>query len=201
MTSRIPRFTCLGVVSAVLIWSAIRPHAWGTWFFETIWVIAGLIAVVACWRRFPLTGLLCVLLTVWALVLAYGGHTSYALTPLGSWLQDLLGSSRNPYDRIAHFVQGFVPAIAFREVLWRRSPLRGSRWLAPVTVAFCLSLSAVWELMEWLGAYLVAGGSPEFLGGQDDPWDTQWDMLCALVGSILSLLLFSRAHTRQLSAL
>lgn len=201
MTSRILRFTCLGVVSAVLIWSAIRPHAWGTWFFETVWVVAGLVAVVAYWRRFPLTDLLCVLLTVWAVVLAYGGHTSYALTPFGSWLQDLLSLGRNPYDRIAHFIQGFVPAIAFREILWRTSPLRGSRWLAPVTVAFCFSLSGFWELMEWCGAYLVAGGSPDFLGGQGDPWDTQWDMLCALAGAVLALLLLSRSHDRQLSTL
>jgi putative membrane protein len=201
MTSRALRIACLGVVLAVLVWSAIRPHAWGTWFFETIWVIAGLVAVTASWRRFPLTALLCVLLTVWAIVLCYGGHTTYALTPLGISLQDALSLDRNPYDRIAHFLQGFVPAIAFREVLWRTSPLRGSRWLPPVVVAFCLSLSAFWELMEWWGAYLVAGGSPSFLGGQGDPWDTQWDMLAALLGAVLALLLLSRLHERQLAGL
>jgi putative membrane protein len=199
MTSRSLRIACLGVVLAALVWSGVRPHAWGTWFFETVWVFGGLVLVTAYWRRFPLTALLCVLLTVWAVVLAYGGHTSYALTPLGSALQDVLGLDRNPYDRIAHFVQGFVPAIAFREVLWRTSPLRGSRWLAPVAAAFCLALSAFWELMEWCGAYLVAHGSPEFLGGQGDPWDTQWDMLLALLGAVLSLLLLSRIHERQLT--
>jgi len=199
MTSRALRYACLGTVLAAFTWSAIRPHAWGTWFFETIWAIAGLAMVLVSWRRFPLTTLLCVLLTAWALVLAYGGHTSYALTPLGTWLQDALTLDRNPYDRIAHFIQGFVPAIAFREVLWRTSPLRGSRWLAPVAAAFCLSLSAFWELMEWFGAYLVAQGSPAFLGGQGDPWDTQWDMLLALLGAVLSLLLLSRVHDRQLA--
>lgn len=201
MTSRPLRYACLAVVLAALAWSAIRPHAWGTWFFETVWVFAGLGLIALTWRRFPLTALLCVLLTVWAVVLAYGGHSTYALTPLGTSLQDALALNRNPYDRIAHFIQGFVPAIAFREVLWRTSPLRGNRWLAPVTVAFCLSVSAFWELMEWWGAYLVAGGSPSFLGGQGDPWDTQWDMLAALLGAIVSLLLLSRVHERQLAPL
>jgi putative membrane protein len=200
VTSRPLRITCLGVVLAVLAWSAVRPHAWGTWFFETVWVIAGLAVVLATWRRLPLTALLCVLLTVWAVVLCYGGHTSYALTPVGLTLQEAFDLDRNPYDRIAHFIQGFVPAIAFREVLWRTSPLRGSRWLAPVAVAFCLALSAFWELMEWCGAYLVAHGSPDFLGGQGDPWDTQWDMLAALLGAIVALLLLSRVHERQLTA-
>lgn len=192
------RFTCLGVVLAALVWSAVHPRAWGTWFFETVWVVAGLVAVLLTWRRFPLTALLCGLLTAWAVVLCYGGHTGYAQTPLGLWIQDTLSLARNPYDRIAHFAQGFVPAIAFREVLWRTSPLRNTRWLAPVVVAFCFSLSAFWELMEWCGAYLVAHGSPEFLGGQGDPWDTQWDMLMALLGAICSLLLLSRLHDGQL---
>jgi putative membrane protein len=199
VTSRPLRIACLAVVLAALAWSAVRPHAWGTWFFETVWVIAGLAVVLASWRRFPLTALLCVLLTVWAVVLCYGGHTSYALTPFGLTLQDAFDLDRNPYDRIAHFIQGFVPAIAFREILWRRSPLRGSRWLAPVVVAFCLALSAIWELMEWCGAYLVAHGSPDFLGGQGDPWDTQWDMLLALLGAVLALLLLSRVHERHLT--
>lgn len=192
------RISALVVVLAVLIWSAIRPHDLGTWFFETVWVIIGLALVFAFRRRFPLTNVLIVVLALWAVVLAYGGHTTYALTPLGDWLQETLALDRNPYDRIGHFMQGFAPALLFREILWRSSPLRGSRWLAPTVVAFSLALSAVWELMEWCGAYLVAQGDPAFLGAQGDPWDTQWDMALALIGALTSLLLLTRVHNRQL---
>jgi len=188
-------------VVAVLVWSAVKPLKPSTWFFETIWVVIGLIVVLSTWRRFPLTALLASLLALHAVVLCYGGRYTYAQTPFGDWLQDLLGLSRNPYDRIGHFMQGFAPAIAAREILWRTSPLRGSRWLAPLVVSVCLAFSALWELMEWAGAYLVAHGSTSFLGAQGDPWDTQWDMFLALLGAILSLLLFTRVHNRQLAAI
>jgi putative membrane protein len=191
----------LAVVLATLVWSAIHPYKVGTWFFETIWVLIGLVLVLANWRRFPLTTLLCAVLALHAVALAYGGHYTYALTPLGDWLQDTLGLARNPYDRIGHFMQGFAPAIAAREILWRTSPLRHSRWLAPLTICVCLAFSAFWELMEWAGAYLVAGGSPSFLGAQGDPWDTQWDMALALLGAIVALLGLTRLHDRQLLAL
>ncbi len=174
--------------------SGLHPYRMGTWFFETVWVGIGLLVVALTRRRFPLTTLLCVLLAIHAAVLLYGGHYTYARTPLG----DALGLVRNPYDRLGHFMQGFVPAIAVREVLWRRSPLRGTRWLAPLTVCVCLAISAFWELLEWWGAYLVANGDPAFLGGQGDPWDTQWDMFLALVGAVLALVTLGRWHDRQL---
>jgi len=195
------KLTLLAVVVAALVWSAINPYKLGTWFFETVWVVIGLIVVLSAWRRFPLTTLLCSLLTLHAVVLCYGGHYTYALTPFGDWLQDLFGLARNPYDRIGHFMQGLAPAIAAREILWRTSPLRGSRWLAPLVVCVCLAFSAFWELMEWAGAYLVAGGSPSFLGSQGDPWDTQWDMALALLGAIVALALFTGVHNRQLARL
>lgn len=113
-------------------------------------------------------------------------------------VQDWLGLNRNPYDRLGDFMQGFAPAIAVREILWRRSPLRRSRWLPVLVVTCCLAISACWELLEWLGALVVQNGDPAFLGGQGDPWDTQWDLFLALVGSILALALFSRLHDRQL---
>ncbi|HZN20211.1 MAG TPA: DUF2238 domain-containing protein [Micromonosporaceae bacterium] len=190
----------LAAVLVVLAWSAVRPYRLETWFFETVWVVAGLAVVLAAWRRFPLTTLLCAVLALHAVVLAYGGHYTYARAPLGSWAQDAFGLARNPYDRLGHLMQGFGPAIAAREVLWRTSPLRGSGWLAPLTVAACLALSAFWELLEWCGAYLAAGGDPAFLGAQGDPWDTQWDMALALVGSLAALTMLSRWHDRQLAA-
>jgi putative membrane protein len=196
----IRRVLLAGVV-AVYVWSAIRPLRLETWLLETIWIPIGLAVVLLAWRRLPLTTLLCAVLALHAAVLAYGGHYTYAHAPLGEWARDAFGLQRNPYDRLGHFMQGFAPAIAVREVLWRRSPLHGSRWLAPLTVAFCLAVSAFWELLEWLGAYATAGGDPEFLGGQGDPWDTQWDMALALIGAIIAVATLSRWHDRELTAI
>ena len=164
-------------------------------------MILGIPLVLLTWRRFPLTTLLCVLLAGHALILIVGGHYTYARTPVGDWLRDTLDLSRNPYDRIGHFVQGFVPAILVRELLVRLSPLRGSRWLGPLIVCACLAFSAFFEMIEWWAA--VAGGeaADDFLATQGDVWDTQWDMFLALIGAILSLLLLSRLHDRQLAAL
>ncbi|WP_020518899.1 DUF2238 domain-containing protein [Catelliglobosispora koreensis] len=192
------RWGLLALVVAVLVWSVIKPHDLGTWVAETIWVVIGLALVLGFWKRFPLTGVACVVLAAHAIVLAYGGHTTYALTPLGDWLQDVFALDRNPYDRIGHFMQGFAPAIVVREILWRTSPLKGSRWLAPLTVCVCLSISAVWEFLEWGGAYLVMNGDPAFLGAQGDPWDTQWDMALAVIGALVALVTLSRLHDKQL---
>ncbi|MEV0156947.1 DUF2238 domain-containing protein [Micromonospora sp. NPDC050686] len=190
----------LGVVLLALVVSGIRPYDRLTWLLETVWVMVGVPLVLLTWRRFPLTTLLCCLLTVHALILIVGGHWTYARTPPGDWVRDLLGLSRNPYDRLGHFAQGFVPAILVREILVRRSPLRGSRWLAPLTGCACLAFSAFFEMIEWWAA--VAGGSAadDFLATQGDVWDTQWDMFLALVGAITSLALLSRLHDRQLPA-
>jgi putative membrane protein len=202
VTHRLPvRLGLLVIVLVAYAWSAISPTDAGTWLMETVWVATGLIVVAAVWRRFPLTMLLCVVLAVHAVVLIYGGHYGYANTPLGDSVQDALGLARNPYDRFGHFLQGFAPAIAIREVLWRRSPLAGTRWLPVVVVSMCLALSALWELLEWAGAEATRGGDPEFLGGQGDVWDTQWDMLLALVGALVSLALLTRLHDRQLHQL
>jgi putative membrane protein len=187
------------VVAAAWLLSAVHPYRLGTWFFETVWIGVGLVVVALTRRRFPLTTVLCWVLAIHAIVLLYGGHYTYARAPLGAVVQEALDLARNPYDRLGHFMQGFAPAIAVREVLWRRSPLRGSRWLAPLTVCVCLAISAFWELLEWWGAYAVAGGDPAFLGAQGDPWDTQWDMLLALVGAVVALLLLTRVHDRALS--
>ncbi|MGC5019299.1 DUF2238 domain-containing protein [Micromonospora sp. DT47] len=188
----------LGLVLVALVASGIRPYDRLTWLLETVWVIVGIPVLLLVWRRFPLSTLLCCLLAVHATILIVGGHHTYARTPLGNWLQDLFDLSRNPYDRLGHFAQGFVPAILVREILVRRSPLRGSRWLAPLVVCACLAFSALFEMIEWWAA--VAGGSAadDFLATQGDVWDTQWDMFLALVGAITSLALLSRWHDRQL---
>ncbi|MFF3501431.1 DUF2238 domain-containing protein [Streptomyces sp. NPDC003247] len=186
---------------AGLALSAWHPHDRTTWFLETVWILVGLPVVVLAWRRFPLTGLLCGLLAAHALVLALGGHYTYAQVPLGDWARDALHLDRNPYDRFGHLMQGFVPAILVRELLSRTSPLRGSRWLAPLTVCACLAFSAVFEMFEWAAAVIGGQAADAFLATQGDVWDTQWDMFCALIGATLSLLLLSRVHDRALRRL
>ena len=187
----------VGVI-AVLTWSVIDAYRLTIWIQETIWAVLGLVVVLATWRRFPLTTLLCVLLAAWAAVLAYGGHTTYASAPLGRWIEHWYGGTRNPWDRVGHFMQGFAPAILVREVLWRRSPLRGTRWLNPLAWCCCMALTACWELMEWGATEVTAHGSTGYLGG--DIFDTQWDMFSCLIGAIIALTALSRWHDRQLRA-
>ncbi|MFR9779762.1 DUF2238 domain-containing protein [Micromonospora sp. MS34] len=191
----------LGLVLVALVVSGVRPYDRLTWLLETIWVIVGVPVLLLTWRRFPLTTLLCCLLALHALILVAGGHWSYARTPLGDWVRNLFDLSRNPYDRLGHFAQGFVPAVLVREILVRRSPLRGSRWLAPLVVCACLAFSAFFELIEWWAALASGSAADDFLATQGDVWDTQWDMFLALVGAVASLALLSRLHDRELSAL
>ncbi|MGW1543497.1 DUF2238 domain-containing protein [Streptomyces sp. NPDC002309] len=189
-----------GLVVVALAVSAWEPHDRATWFLETVWVIVGLPLLFLTWRRFPMTDLLCCLLAAHALVLVLGGHYTYAQVPLGDWVRDTFDLDRNPYDRFGHLMQGFVPAVLVRELLVRTSPLRDSRWLAPLAVCACLAFSAVFEMLEWAAAVIGGEAADAFLATQGDVWDTQWDMFCALVGATVSLLLLSRLHDRQLSA-
>ncbi|HEX2451386.1 MAG TPA: DUF2238 domain-containing protein [Gemmatimonadales bacterium] len=189
----------LAIVLAVLVWSGIRPHDRFTWFLEVAPVLIGLPIVLATYGRFPLTPLLATLLTIHAVILMVGGKYTYAQVPAGFWVQEWLGLARNHYDRLGHFAQGFVPAILAREILWRRSPLRGSRWLGFVVVSICLAFSAFYELIEWWTAMASGEAAEAFLGTQGDPWDTQWDMFLALVGAISSVALLHRLHDRQLA--
>lgn len=188
----------VALVLAVLVWSGIRPHDRFTWFMEVFPVLLGLPVLLATHRRFPLTPLLMVLLAIHACILMLGGKYTYAEVPLGNWVRDAFGMARNHYDRVGHFAQGFVPAILAREILWRRSPLRGSRWLPFVVVAFCLAFSAFYEMIEWWAALLGGEGATEFLGTQGDPWDTQWDMFLALLGAIAAQVALNRWHDSQL---
>ena len=191
----------VGLVAVALVGTGVATDDRLTWLLETFWVIAAIPVLLLIWRRFPLTLLLCALLAVHALILIMGGLYTYAKTPLGYWIQDLFDLSRNPYDRLGHFAQGFIPAVLLREVLIRRSPLRGSRWLAPLVVCGCLAFSAFFEMIEWWAAVLGGSAADAFLGTQGDVWDTQWDMFLALIGAVLSLALLSRYHDRQLEDL
>jgi putative membrane protein len=191
----------VALVLVVLAWSGIRPHDRFTWFMEVFPVLLGLPVLLLTHRRFPLTPLLMGLLAVHACILMVGGKYTYAEVPLGNWVRDALGLARNHYDRLGHFAQGFVPAILAREILWRRSPLRGSRWLPVVVASMCLAFSACYEFIEWWTALATGEGATAFLGTQGDPWDTQWDMFLALVGAVTALVTLSGVHERQLRAL
>jgi putative membrane protein len=190
----------LALFALVFIWSLVRPHDLFTWLLEVFPAIIGIILVVALRRRFPLTPLLASLLCLHAIILMVGGHYTYAEVPLGFWMQRAFGWMRNDYDRIGHFAQGFVPAIAAREILIRRGVVRGRGWLYFIVVAICLAISASYELMEWLVSLATGSKGDAFLGTQGDVWDTQEDMATALVGALLAPLLLGRLHDRQIEA-
>jgi len=145
-----------------------------------------------------LSPLLYRLLFLHAVILVVGGHYTYAQVPIGFWIQDLLDASRNHYDRIGHFAQGFIPAILAREILLRRSPLRQGKWLFFLVVCVCFAFSALYELIEWWAALIGGDSAESFLGTQGDVWDTQWDMFLALLGAISAQLLLRRVHDRSM---
>lgn len=183
---------------AALVVSGINPHDRGTWVLEVFPVV---IAVpLLAWLRpmLPFTPLLYRCIFIHALILMLGGHYTYAEVPFGHWLQELLGLSRNPYDRIGHFAQGFVPALIAREVILRTTPLRPGKMLFFVVCCISLAISAFYELIEWWSAVALGAGADAFLGTQGDPWDTQWDMFTALLGSLTAQIILSRSHDRAL---
>jgi putative membrane protein len=189
------------VAVAVLAWSAIGPRDRATWLMEVAPAFLAIPVLVATRRRFPLTPLLYVLIAVHVAILALGGHYTYAEVPLGFWVRDALGLARNHYDRLGHLAQGFVPALVARELLLRTSPLRPGRWLAVIVTSVALAISALYELVEWAAAVMLGQGADAFLGTQGDPWDTQSDMLMALVGAIAAQALLARVQDVQLGRL
>ncbi len=188
----------LGVAVLGLVWSGVGPHDQPTWALEVFPVVIALPLLWFTRQRFPLTPMLYVLITVHAAILMLGGHYTYALVPLGDWARELLDLSRNPYDRVGHFAQGFVPAMIAREVLLRRTPLRRGGWLFFIVVCIGLAISACYEFLEWWTAAIIGGEADAFLGTQGDVWDTQWDMFLAGCGAVTAQILLARWHDRQL---
>ena len=185
----------------VLLWSGINPRDRITWFFEVLPVILVLAILVPTAKSFPLSSLLYRLLFIHGLILMIGGHYTYSEVPVGYWFQETFDLSRNHYDRLGHFVQGFVPAILAREILLRKTPLVPGRWLTFLIIAVCLAFSAFYELIEWWTALLLGESADAVLGMQGDIWDSQWDMFLALVGACVSLATLSKVHDRSLAAL
>jgi putative membrane protein len=183
----------------LLTLSGLAPHDRPTWLLETFPIFIAAPLLIATAQRFPLTPLAYRLIFLHALVLMVGAHYTYALVPIGAWLQEALDLSRNHYDRLGHFMQGFAPAVITREILLRTSPLRPGKWLFTLVAAVGLAISACYEFIEWAAAVILGQGADAFLSTQGDPWDTQWDMFLALVGALASQLLFARLHDRQLA--
>ena len=192
----------LGVlVFAALLVSGLHPYDRTTWWLEVAPVFIAAPLMIATHRRFPLSSLLFTLVCIHAIVLMVGGAYTYARVPLGFWLQDAFNLSRNPYDRIGHLMQGFVPALAAREILLRCEFVRGARIVAFLAVCVALAISATYELVEWGAALALGQGADEFLGTQGDPWDTQSDMFMALVGASVAMLFFAALQDRQIRTL
>ena len=185
----------------LLALSGAHPYDRLTWWLEVLPIIVVLPLLWFTRTRYPLTALLYVAIFLHAVVLMTGGAYTYARVPLGFYLADVLDLSRNPYDKIGHFFQGLVPALAVREILLRGAYVRGRRMLAFIVVCVVLAISATYELIEWGAALALEQGADEFLGTQGDVWDTQSDMFCALLGAITALLVFARLHDRQLQNL
>jgi putative membrane protein len=184
---------------AVLVWSGIRPYDRLTWFLEVLPVFIGVGVMLATRRKFPLTPLVTVLIGIHMIILAVGGKYTYALVPVGDWVRDYFGHSRNHYDRLGHLAQGFVPAIIAREIFLRLHVVAKRGWLHFLILCVCLAISAVYELIEWATALILGEASDSFLGTQGDVWDTQTDMFLAGVGAIAAIALLSKLHNRQLA--
>lgn len=191
----------IGIALAALGLSAAGPSDALTWFLESVPVMIGIPILIFNRTSFPLTPLTMRLLTLHALVLLVGAYYTYAEVPIGFWFADHFDLARNHYDRFAHVVQGFVPAILAREILLRKTPLRPGVWLFVLVGCVCLAFAAFYELIEWWSAIAGGDSAGAFLGAQGDIWDSHWDMLMALIGSILAQIVFARVHDGAIARL
>jgi len=192
------RWIWIGTFMVVLVWSGIGPKDTITWYLEVAPAVLGGIVLWFSRERFPLTSLVYVLILIHCVILMVGGHYTYAEVPLGDWVRDLFDGTRNNYDKLGHFVQGFIPAVIARELMIRLQVFNSARWRDFFIVCFCLGFSAFYELIEWWVALLSDEAADAFLGTQGYVWDTQSDMGWALFGAVMALVLLSRPHDRQL---
>lgn len=185
------------MVLAFWIWSGINPHDTRlTWFLETFPVMIALPIMLITYKRFRLTDLVYTLIAIHAVILMLGGHYSYAKVPLGFWMEDWFGWTRNNYDKIGHFMQGFGPAIYTREIMARTSPLKRGKWLSFISIAVPLAFSALYEIVEWLASLSNPTDTEAFLGTQGFIWDTQTDMFWCLVGAMIAIALLTKLHDK-----
>lgn len=189
------------ILAFLLLISGISPYDRATWLMEVAPILVAFPVLAVTYRRFPLTSLLYLLVFVHATILLVGGAYTYTRVPFGFWLQDVLTLTRNPYDKIGHFAQGFVPALVAREIFLRGSYVSGRKMAGFLSVCVAMAISAWYELIEWGAALALGQGAEEFLGTQGDPWDTQSDMFCAFLGALIAIAALSRFHDRQIAQL
>jgi len=188
-------------VAVIFVWSAIKPHDYFTWILEVFPAIIGAAILTITYRRFGFTTVVYTLIALHMVILMIGGHYTYAEVPFGNWVRDQFHLSRNHYDRLGHFAQGFVPAMIAREVLLRLRVVKRGVWLSVFVVSICLAFSALYELLEWTVSALTGSAGDAFLGTQGDVFDTQKDMALALAGAITALVTLSKIHDKQLARL
>jgi len=197
-----PYAQCLTVIAAAFVWSAIRPKDYGVWIFELSLGLVGVGFLIVTRRRYPFSGLAYILAAIHFVILACGARYTYAEMPLFDWLRDAFHLSRNHFDRVGHLAQGFIPAIFVREFLRRTGGLKPGALVGVLCVCVCLAFSAFYEILEWrMVVRFYPSNGPEWLGMQGDPWDAQEDMLMALIGSTLSILVLSPLHERSMAKL
>jgi len=193
--------SCLFFVLVCTAISFYKPYDSKLWYMEAAPVLIAVPILAFTARRFPLTPLVQILLAIHAVILLIGAHYSYAKAPVGFWIQAVFKTKRNPFDRVGHVAQGFIPAILTREIMLRKTPLKAGFRQTFLTTCVCLAVSALYELIEWGAAKALGQGADEFLATQGDQWDTQWDMFLALLGAIAAQLIFFKLHDRQLASI
>jgi len=193
------KFLWLSIFIAAFVWSGLHPKDTFTWFLEVVPALIGFVFIVLTSKNFPLTSLLYTLILIHMIVLMVGGHYTYAEVPLFDTIKELLHQTRNNYDKVGHFMQGFMPAILAREILIRKHIVIASKlWLNYIILSIVLAFSAFYELVEWWVSLLTGDDAEAFLGTQGYVWDTQSDMMYALIGGIMALILLSHWHDKQL---
>jgi putative membrane protein len=194
------RYAWIAIFTVVLAWSGFNPHDYPTWWLEVLPALIGAAVIWYTRDSFQLTPLTYILILIHSVILMVGGHYTYAEVPFFDWIGEMLDHTRNNYDKLGHFVQGFIPAIITREIVIRKKVFNSVNWRNFFIICFCLGFSAFYELIEWWVALLSEEAAESFLGTQGYIWDTQSDMGWAFLGAILALLLLGKIHDRQLSA-
>lgn len=191
------------IFTIVLIWSGINPHDYFTWFLEVFPAILGVVILILTYKKFEFTSFAYFFILVHCCILFVGGHYTYAEVPLFDWIKEVFNQTRNNYDKVGHFAQGFIPAIIAREIIIRKQVINSeikssNKWTNFITVTICLSISAFYEFLEWFVAVYSGSSAEAFLGTQGYEWDTQSDMLYATIGAVIMILIFTKFHNKQI---
>jgi putative membrane protein len=178
----------------VFIWSAVNPKDYFTWFLEVLPAVIGLVILIVIYKRFKFSNTTYFFIFVQASILLIGGHYTYAEVPIFNWIRDTFNLSRNHFDRLGHFFQGFTPALITCEILIRKKILNKKNWIPFLVISICLAISAAYEFFEWGTALATGDSAAAFLGTQGDVWDTQWDMFMALIGASAAMLIYFKRY-------